>query len=219
VVPLHESVTENDIHMTSSSSPFLQVLVSTDIDFRAAYRPSAHIRTHISKEGLEIYYSLSIDIFKLTESTLSIQVMNRRSAPATMVSESLRSPNAIPPRTSSTGLSNGFLSPTKPVLRPVPEADWIAQGRKLHTTTTASSPPGADPPRTIGNDVKHMNGSTWSAAKEKILYGPYDYMFNHPGKDVRKQLIAAFNSWLKVPEESLRVITKVVGMLHTASLL
>ncbi len=145
--------------------------------------------------------------------------MNRRSAPASMVSESLRSPNAIPPRTSSTGLSNGFISPIKSVLRPVPEADWIAQGRKLHTTTTASSPPGPDPPSSIGNDVKHMNGSTWSAEKEKILYGPYDYMFNHPGKDVRKQLIAAFNSWLKVPEESLRVITKVVGMLHTASLL
>ncbi len=83
--------------------------------------------------------------------------MNRRSAPASMVSESLRSPNAIPPRTSSTGLSNGFISPIKCVLRPVPEADWIAQGRKLHTTTTASSPPGPDPPSSIGNDVKHMN--------------------------------------------------------------
>ena len=44
-------------------------------------------------------------------------------------------------------------------------------------------------------------------------------MFDHPGKDVRKQLIAAFNVWLKVPEESLTIITKVVGMLHTASLL
>lgn len=145
--------------------------------------------------------------------------MNRRSAPATMASESLRSPNAIPPRTSSTGLTNGFISPTRPVLRPVPEADWIAQGRKLHTTSGPSSPPGADPSRTVGNDVKLVNGSTWSPEKEKILYGPYDYMFNHPGKDIRKQLIAAFNLWLKVPEESLRVITKVVGMLHTASLL
>lgn len=104
-------------------------------------------------------------------------------------------------------------------MKPVAEADWIAQGRKLHTTATASSPPGADPSRTTGNDVKHVNGSTWSAEKDKILYGPYDYMFNHPGKDIRKQLIAAFNSWLKVPEESLQVITKAVGMLHTASLL
>jgi geranylgeranyl diphosphate synthase, type III len=44
-------------------------------------------------------------------------------------------------------------------------------------------------------------------------------MADRPGKDIRKQLIAAFNAWLKIPEESLTVITKVTGMLHTASLL
>lgn len=49
--------------------------------------------------------------------------------------------------------------------------------------------------------------------------GPYDYMFDHPGKDIRKQLIAAFNAWLQVPGDSLAIITRVVGMLHTASLL
>lgn len=32
-------------------------------------------------------------------------------------------------------------------------------------------------------------------------------------------MIASFNSWLEVPADSLEVITKVVGMLHTASLL
>lgn len=137
-----------------------------------------------------------------------------------MVNENLRSPNAIPPRTSSTGLSNAFFGPTKPVLKPVPEGDWIAQGKKLHTNPTATSPPGADPPKNIGDDLKYnLHGTTWSAEKEKILFGPYDYMFEHPGKDIRKQLIAAFNSWLKVPEKNLDVITKVVGMLHTASLL
>ena len=49
--------------------------------------------------------------------------------------------------------------------------------------------------------------------------GPYEYLDSHPGKDIRKQLISAFNEWLEVPAESLEVITKVVGMLHTASLL
>lgn len=49
--------------------------------------------------------------------------------------------------------------------------------------------------------------------------GPYDYLQTHPGKDVRRQLIEAFNSWLQVPSESLEIITRVVGMLHTASLL
>ncbi|KAL9049548.1 MAG: hypothetical protein Q9162_007168 [Coniocarpon cinnabarinum] len=60
---------------------------------------------------------------------------------------------------------------------------------------------------------------TWSPGKEKILLGPYDYLDATPGKDIRSQLVAAFNAWLKVPPESLRIITKVVGMLHTASLL
>jgi len=36
---------------------------------------------------------------------------------------------------------------------------------------------------------------------------------------MRAQLIGAFNEWLEVPEASLVIITKVVGMLHTASLL
>jgi len=61
--------------------------------------------------------------------------------------------------------------------------------------------------------------STWSAEKENIVLGPFEYLYAHPGKDIRKQFIGAFNEWLEVPPESIEVITKVVGMLHTASLL
>lgn len=64
----------------------------------------------------------------------------------------------------------------------------------------------------------HGRGS-WSAEKDNILLGPYEYLFAQPGKDIRAQLIGAFNEWLEVPAESLEIITKVVGMLHTASLL
>jgi geranylgeranyl diphosphate synthase, type III len=53
----------------------------------------------------------------------------------------------------------------------------------------------------------------------QILFGPFDYLFAHPGKDIRTQMIAAFNAWLHVPSSSLGIITSVVGMLHTASLL
>ena len=49
--------------------------------------------------------------------------------------------------------------------------------------------------------------------------GPYDYLFSNPGKDIRSALIAAFDSLLHVPAGSLSTITKVVGMLHTSSLL
>ena len=136
-----------------------------------------------------------------------------------MASDSFQSPNAIPPRTSSTGLNNGFFSPTKPVLRPVSESDWISPNKKLHTTTNHHPPIGQDPPKSMNVGTRTGDGTTWTEDKEKILLGPYDYMFNQPGKDIRTQLIAAFNAWLKVPAESLAIITKVVGMLHTASLL
>lgn len=145
-----------------------------------------------------------------------------------MVSEQFQSPNAIPPRTSSSGLSPSFLtstssgrpqSPTKPVLRPVPEGDWIAQRQKLHTTSASLDLTSSDSYRRNDDVIKHINGRAWSPDKEKILLGPFDYMYDHPGKNIRKSLIRAFNAWLKVPEESLAIITKVVGMLHTASLL
>lgn len=61
--------------------------------------------------------------------------------------------------------------------------------------------------------------NTWSADKEKVICGPFDYLLGQPGKDFRTQIITAFNEWLEVPPDSLEVITHVVGMLHTASLL
>ena len=49
--------------------------------------------------------------------------------------------------------------------------------------------------------------------------GPFDYLFGHPGKDIRAGMINGFDEFLKVPPMSLAVITKLVGMLHTSSLL
>jgi geranylgeranyl diphosphate synthase, type III len=140
-----------------------------------------------------------------------------------MASESPRSPNAIPPRTSSTGANPLNHIPSKPVLKPVPEGDWISQRKRASTgptsTTIIPSTAAPDSNKYKQNDLAFHGRSTWSAEKEKILFGPYDYLFAHPGKDIRAQLIAAFNEWLEVPPASLEIITKVVGMLHTASLL
>lgn len=87
---------------------------------------------------------------------------------------------------------------------------------KLPTTTDMS--PNHTRNRSSVDGTKYKDG-TWSPDKEKILMGPYDYMAKHPGKDIRRQLITAFNAWLKVPSESVEVINKVVAMLHNASLL
>ncbi|KAF2705992.1 geranylgeranyl pyrophosphate synthetase [Pleomassaria siparia CBS 279.74] len=88
----------------------------------------------------------------------------------------------------------------------------------LTPASSMSPPPNSDQLKGVGDDlIYHRN--RWTGEKEKILMGPFDYLYGHPGKDIRSQLIAAFNAWLRVPPERLEVITRVVGMLHTASLL
>ncbi|KAF9109191.1 geranylgeranyl pyrophosphate synthetase [Mortierella sp. AM989] len=54
---------------------------------------------------------------------------------------------------------------------------------------------------------------------EAALLEPYTYISSNPGKEMRTELIEAFNIWIKVPSQDLTIITKVVKMLHTASLL
>lgn len=83
----------------------------------------------------------------------------------------------------------------------------------------AASPPPPEQQKSFGDELIYGHGSRWTHEKECILLGPYDYLYGHPGKDIRSQSIAAFDKWLRVPPERLDVITRVVGMLHTASLL
>lgn len=145
-----------------------------------------------------------------------------------MASDPFRSPNAIPPRTSSTGqngLTQGPVTPSKAVLKPVAEGDWISQRKRSLTNPNSINPtiqqPGASPDHSkyTKSDMAFYGKGSWSSNKEQILMGPFEYLFSQPGKDIRSQLIAAFNEWLEVPVESLEVIKNVVGMLHTASLL
>lgn len=154
-------------------------------------------------------------------------------SPSTLAIDNPSSPNAIPARSSSTGYINGTHQPSKPVLVPLPEESWISH----EITHPANMSPSASPPRHHENGVtiperRHSkrpsqgeNGVDrrkvveWTPEKEKIIRGPYDYLFAHPGKDIRSALIHAFNAFLNVPPSSLAVITKVVGMLHTSSLL
>ncbi|KAF9959607.1 geranylgeranyl pyrophosphate synthetase [Mortierella alpina] len=54
---------------------------------------------------------------------------------------------------------------------------------------------------------------------EPALLEPYTYISSNPGKEMRTELIEAFNIWIKVPAQELAIITKIVKMLHTSSLL
>lgn len=76
-----------------------------------------------------------------------------------------------------------------------------------------------DPARYATEDLHFTPQRSWTADKERIVRAPFNYIISHPGKDIRSQLISAFNAWLQVPPGSLDVITRVVGMLHESSLL
>ena len=139
------------------------------------------------------------------------------------VTEVSQSPTAIPPRRSSSHHARGSSTSSDPTilktaLHSVPENSKTYQSHTAQVSKSSST----DQPLSMDGGVEtaiHANGSTWSQEKERIVMGPYEYMENHPGKDIRKQFIAAFNAWLQVPKASLAIITRVVGMLHTASLL
>ncbi|TKX18152.1 geranylgeranyl pyrophosphate synthase [Elsinoe australis] len=129
-------------------------------------------------------------------------------------------PGTIPPRTSSHNAVNGanLANSTQRMSRPLmTEEEWISQKKSRRASNTVGSP--LSPTDTAQANEILQQPAHWSREKEKILLGPYDYMLGHPGKDIRSQLINSFNVWLKVPEHSLAIITRVVGMLHTSSLL
>ncbi|KAK7754265.1 geranylgeranyl pyrophosphate synthetase [Diatrype stigma] len=138
-----------------------------------------------------------------------------------------QSPNAIPPRTSSTGYAQPH-PPSKSALRPLSESNWLGQTAQRHRKSSSAtaipltgmqgnSPP--DPTRFATEDHNIITQRQWTTQKEKVLQGPYEYLFSIPGKDFRTLMVTSFNVWLDVPKDSLDIITKVVGMLHTSSLL
>jgi hypothetical protein len=94
-----------------------------------------------------------------------------------------------------------------------------AQKKQLPIYGKQMTPPPSEPPKNYGDWFIFEKHHEWSDGKDKVVLGPFEYLYGHPGKDFRSQLIATFNAWLKIPEESLQIITSVVGTLHTASLL
>ncbi|TQS34514.1 hypothetical protein Golomagni_05099 [Golovinomyces magnicellulatus] len=137
-------------------------------------------------------------------------------------------PNFIPPRSSSTGAPTSYNkicnSSSKTYLSPNNKGDYLPRSKGslvvsnpyiANISSSSHKTYKLDRIRTMAFTGK----SSWSEEKEHILLGPYEYLDAQPGKDIRSQLIAAFNRWLEVPKDSLEIITKVIGMLHTSSLL
>ena len=54
---------------------------------------------------------------------------------------------------------------------------------------------------------------------DTTLLEAFEYISQVPGKDVRGQLIDAFQVWFRIPEDRVSTIKKLIGELHNASLL
>ncbi|KAK0670525.1 geranylgeranyl pyrophosphate synthetase [Cercophora samala] len=158
----------------------------------------------------------------------------------------LHSPAVIPPRTTSSNFAASTVPPasTKPNSKSISESNRPSgsaantsssqtppghtrhQSRKPSVTSSSSFPsnamaqqPPPDPSRFATEDFFLNTKRLWTEQKDKVLTAPYDYLNGHPGKDFRSALVNAFDAFLEVPKESKETITKVVSMLHTASLL
>ena len=92
----------------------------------------------------------------------------------------------------------------------------LSDTRELHINGEASCSPDLS---FYSNIAQHITKSAFTPSNDKILLEPYTYLRSKPGKDIRSQMIDAFNQWLQVPPAQLQIITRVVEMLHNASLL
>ncbi|THH11232.1 hypothetical protein EW146_g8122 [Bondarzewia mesenterica] len=67
--------------------------------------------------------------------------------------------------------------------------------------------------------LQRLSGTPSSKKDDSVLLEPYAYIVSNPGKEIRGEMVEAFDIWLNVPEKSLKLIARVISMLHNASLL
>lgn len=60
---------------------------------------------------------------------------------------------------------------------------------------------------------------SWSQDYETLLRGPFNYLAENPGKNLRSVLIESFNQILNVPIYKVHEIEKIVDILHISSLM
>lgn len=53
----------------------------------------------------------------------------------------------------------------------------------------------------------------------QIVMAPFNYLMERPGRNFRRQVLAAFNVWLQVDEVSFNIVDGMIGMLYNVSLL
>ena len=115
-----------------------------------------------------------------------------------------------------------------------PTSASIKQQRKIHNEVSdeiksagdfSSRHPSAEPLQDLSVGTKdhtqalYDSNDSWPESYETVVAGAYNYLAGNSGKNIRSQFMKAFNAWLDVPEDDLKIIDDAIAMLHTASLL
>ncbi|CAK7262894.1 geranylgeranyl pyrophosphate synthetase [Sporothrix epigloea] len=200
----------------SSAAPFSRLHHN-----RSSRSPSSTSPTGISKSASSALPSVSERDWLRGSAFGRLGESSSNMAEAQTTSATTRKPN---PSSSSNIPSSSSPKSTRTLpVRPSQTSESlpsISSSNNTSSAVTSSKPqPLPDPARYGTDDFNFSARRTWTDEKERIVCGPFEYLNGTRGKEFRTQLINAFNGWLEVPAESLEVITRVVGMLHTASLL
>ena len=51
-------------------------------------------------------------------------------------------------------------------------------------------------------------------AQDEILLEPFTYLLRKKGKDIRPKLLKAFNVWLNVPDEKVKMIGDIIQTIN-----
>ncbi|KAJ3664466.1 hypothetical protein Zmor_000029 [Zophobas morio] len=71
----------------------------------------------------------------------------------------------------------------------------------------------------VGKPVPRVYSKSNDKSQDEKLLQPFTYILQNPGKNIRFKLAQAFNHWLNIPEDKLKMIGEIVEMMHNSSLL
>lgn len=105
-------------------------------------------------------------------------------------------------------------------------ATWTTSGDRPQPAGSAARAAG-DVDETVDRtlDRHHIPGRLLRSVsgvlrpQEEILLEPFNYYGRLPGKGIRPRMIAAFNQWLHVPDNTITRICEITQKLHNASLM
>ncbi|KAI4275931.1 MAG: hypothetical protein LQ337_002846 [Flavoplaca oasis] len=125
--------------------------------------------------------------------------------------------------TNSSGGSRSTQSASASAISPTSQHDCAIPGSSGHAGNSSyisSWPEDNLLPTSVQPPIRRTGRiSAWTEEMERDIIQPYEYLASQPGKDIRKQLLAACNVWLQIDETALSTIGRCISKLHNASLL